>query len=112
MRPEEEELYAKAAEEIAIGQVNRGLMAKAYSSCGGDEKKTKALYIKLRVAQLAENLRCEAEQLKALKKEEERKRKAAATAVLKKRIWGGDLGYWIMFIFAISLVLLSSLMKH
>ncbi len=110
MGPEEEELYAKAAEEVVIGQVNRGVMAKAYSSCGGDEKKTKALYIKLRVAQLAENLRCEAKQLKALKKEEERKRKAAATAALKKRI--GDLGYRILVIFAVSLLLLSILKKH
>jgi hypothetical protein len=74
MNPIDEAFYAMAADEIASGQVNRGIMSKAYSDSEGDEKRTKALYIKLRVAQLGEIRRSEIERLK---KEAEQKQKEA-----------------------------------
>jgi hypothetical protein len=44
-----------AAEELASKQVVVGLMLKAFSDCAGDEKKSMAIYIKLRVAQLTKH---------------------------------------------------------
>jgi hypothetical protein len=49
-----ENFYSIAANEIADKTFSKGLMAKAYSDTEGDEAKTKALYIKLRVTQLEE----------------------------------------------------------
>jgi hypothetical protein len=49
-----ENFYSIAANEIADKTFSKGLMARAYSDTEGDEAKTKALYIKLRVTQLEE----------------------------------------------------------
>src|SRR4030065_208792 len=48
----EEHFYETAAQEVATKQVVPGLMAKAFSECDGDERRTIARYIKYRVAQL------------------------------------------------------------
>jgi len=52
----ETDLYAKAWSECNedIAHRNTGLWAKAYSEALGDEKKAVAIYVKLRVDQLAE----------------------------------------------------------
>ena len=42
-------------EEIETNQVDKGLWAKSFADQGGDENKAKALYIKRRVALLAEH---------------------------------------------------------
>lgn len=47
----EEDMYATALSEIELGQTRPGLWAKAYAESDGDEAKSKALYIKLRVRQ-------------------------------------------------------------
>ena len=49
-----QELYEIAAEEVAQRNVVRGIMAKAFSDAGGDEKKAIAYYIEYRAAQLAQ----------------------------------------------------------
>jgi hypothetical protein len=72
----EKDFYAAAAKEIANRQVDLGLMSRAYSDCEGNEAKAKALYIKLRVAQLIENLRQEGAASDFLKKESELRQKA------------------------------------
>ncbi len=51
----EEQIYAKAAQEISNNQLNSGVMAKAYSQSNGDENKAKALYIQIRVKQLIQS---------------------------------------------------------
>ena len=48
---EEEALYARAASEIADGNIRPGLWAKANSDADGDERKVHARYIGLRVEQ-------------------------------------------------------------
>lgn len=55
----EEHFYETAAREVASKQVVPGLMAKAFSECDGDEKKTIARYIKYRVVQLHDQYRGE-----------------------------------------------------
>lgn len=47
----EEDLYAAALVEVQSGTTRPGLWAKAFADAEGDESKSKALYIKLRVQQ-------------------------------------------------------------
>lgn len=47
----EEDIYATALSELELGGTRPGLWAKAYAESDGDEAKSKALYIKLRVQQ-------------------------------------------------------------
>lgn len=45
----EQELYSRAAVEVASGQIRHGLWAKAKAMSGGGEEATEAAYLKLRV---------------------------------------------------------------
>jgi predicted RNA-binding Zn-ribbon protein involved in translation (DUF1610 family) len=56
MNEAEERFYEIAASEIANKSTVPGLMARAFADADGDEKKTIAKYIKLRVAQLQAEL--------------------------------------------------------
>lgn len=49
----EEQFYETAAREVAERRVVPGVMAKAFSLAGGDQNKSVAIYLKLRVRQLA-----------------------------------------------------------
>ena len=55
----EEHFYETAAREVASNQVVPGLMARSFSECDGDEKKTIARYIKYRAVQLHDQYRDE-----------------------------------------------------
>jgi hypothetical protein len=52
VRRDDEQLYEIAARELEANAPRKGLYAKAFAEAMGDEVKTKALYLKLRVAQL------------------------------------------------------------
>jgi hypothetical protein len=52
VRRDDEQLYEIAARELEANAPRKGLYAKAFAEAMGDEAKTKALYLKLRVAQL------------------------------------------------------------
>ncbi len=56
----EEKLYEMAGEELVTKRVNRGVWAKAFATAQGNEARTKATYIELRVAQLREQVAVEA----------------------------------------------------
>ena len=62
MNAVEEKLYEIAGAEIATKNVNLGAWTKAFSVALGDEAKTKAVYIQLRVDQLREQLTAELQQ--------------------------------------------------
>jgi len=47
------EIFSKIADEIRSGNTDQGLWTQAFAECDGDEPKTKALYIRLRYAQLS-----------------------------------------------------------
>jgi hypothetical protein len=49
---QEEALYARAALEVAKGDIRPGLWAKATAAADGDERKAEARYLGLRVEQL------------------------------------------------------------
>ena len=59
MEKDEEQFYAIAAQEIASKTMVSGIAAKAFSDALGDDKKTLALYIKLRVESLRDEHRRE-----------------------------------------------------
>lgn len=65
----EEKLYEIAGSELASKDVNRGIWSKAFSEALGDETKTRALYIKLRVESLRRELTAQAERNAKLAKE-------------------------------------------
>ena len=52
----EEKIYEKVYEEVANGVKREGLWFKALSESGGEETKAKALYVKLRVRSLIDEL--------------------------------------------------------
>lgn len=52
MGRDDEHLYEIAARELEANAPRKGLYAKAFAEAMGDEAKTKALYLRLRVAQL------------------------------------------------------------
>ena len=52
VRRDDEQLYEIAARELEASAPRKGLFAQAFAEAMGDEAKTKALYLRLRVAQL------------------------------------------------------------
>jgi curved DNA-binding protein CbpA len=67
-----QEFYEIAANEVAQHNVVRGIMAKAFTDAGGDEKKAIAYYIEYRAAQLAQ-------EAKNVLRQKRRAQRAAAT---------------------------------
>ncbi len=59
MNAVEEKLYEIAGAELATKNINRGVWTKAFSTALGDEAKTKAIYIQIRVEQLRVQLAAE-----------------------------------------------------
>ena len=53
---DEERLYERAADELASGEIRKGLWVKALSDVNGNEEAAKARYIKLRVAQYKDQI--------------------------------------------------------
>jgi hypothetical protein len=60
---QEEQAYALAAHEIASREIRPGLWAKAFAEASGDEQRARAIYIKLRVAQVKLGVEVTAEML-------------------------------------------------
>ncbi len=50
---DDEVLYERVSHEMADGDIKEGMWTKAYANALGDEGKAKALYIRMRVEQLA-----------------------------------------------------------
>ena len=59
MKHDDAELYAMAADEMASGNTERGILAKAFAQAQGDEAKGRAFYISLRVEHLKERSKSE-----------------------------------------------------
>lgn len=75
----DEMLYEAVVRELEQEGPRKGLWAKAYAESGGIESAARALYMKLRVAQIAEELKRVAEL------EEEARRNAIATAAEERQ---------------------------
>ena len=70
----EDWVYEKVAEEIERNELRKGLWLKASSEALGDDKKARAIYVKLRVRQFVDELEL------ATKIKEERKQQATQEA--------------------------------
>jgi cobalamin biosynthesis Mg chelatase CobN len=82
----EEQFYAVAAQEIATNNLALGLMAKAFSDCGGSAPEAQARYIKLRVAQLREEYSQQAQESeRAERQRAAAERRERATAERRER---------------------------
>src|SRR5437867_12233242 len=77
----EEDLYAAALSEVQSGTTRPGLWAKAFADSEGDENKSKALYIKLRVQQEIERKQQEQKAADALATEPARRKAVEFQAV-------------------------------
>ncbi len=72
----ENELYEQIWKEIEENKTDIGLWAKCFSTCEGDENKTKALYVNERILVLKENLKKQLiDQEREAKKEAEKEAK-------------------------------------
>lgn len=83
MEKKMEDFYEIAALELAAKRPVAGLMAKAYSECEGDERRSYARYIKLRVAQLSDENR--------IRKQRERDQEQAKFQTAQKRAGGAEI---------------------
>ena len=90
-RLSEEQMYALAVQEIESGQRRDGLWGKAYAESGGNVDKAKAVYIKLRVQSLYDevHLAGEIEKRRALEKQAEDQRQEVETRIraYEKRVY-------------------------
>jgi hypothetical protein len=81
---DEEAIYADAWAELKSGSVRPGLWAKAFAESAGDDNKSQALYIALRVQAERDRRRQEQEVANALAAESARQRTEAFFAIVEK----------------------------
>jgi len=88
------ELYKQVWREIEENKTDVGLWANCFSTCEGDENKTKALYVNERVLDLKENLQKQiidqVRKLKKQKNDKERKAKKQAEDEMKRKLNSQD----------------------
>ena len=90
----EETLYEIAGREIAERRTVPGVMAKAFADAQGDEKRTIANYLRLRVRQLSDQAKAEAAKQTqfarvngARDREERQREKKAAKRAHQQKLW-------------------------
>ena len=112
----EEKIYEKVYEEVASGVKREGLWFKALSESGGEETKAKALYVKLRVRSLIDELivtekiqqnthEIEQAQTKETARNNKKKLRAAGRQKFVDRIVIGIM--FLIILFAVILLLVS-----
>ena len=80
----EEDIYAAALSELVSGEVRPGLWAKAFAESEGDEPKSKALYIRLRVQQEKDKIQQEKQPAQTIAEETAQRKATAFTSVLNQ----------------------------
>ena len=85
----EDDLYAAALAEVQAGTTRPGLWAKAFADSEGDENKSKALYIKLRVQQEIEHQQQEQKAADGLAAEAVRRKAGEFQSVLDRLLFYG-----------------------
>jgi len=78
----DENLYARVVEELSTQGPVRGLWAKAYAESNGNHEAARALYLRLRVAQLADERLALAKDAQRRQKPESRSREYLVIAGL------------------------------
>ena len=78
----DENLYARVVEELSTQGPVRGLWAKAYAESSGNHEAARALYLRLRVTQLADERLALADDARRRQRSESRWREYLVIAVL------------------------------
>jgi hypothetical protein len=78
----DENLYARVVEELSTQGPVRGLWAKAYAEANGNHEAAQALYLRLRVTQLADERLALEDDARLKQRSESRWREYAVIAVL------------------------------
>ena len=109
--------YEKVAEDVANNIQDKGVWTKAFAKAGGDEQKTKALYIELMVDDLIlqQEAIAEDEEEKRLQERKNKKykglteiEKAHEKRMLKAQAWGKSnlpnlsAFFWTVLLFVVS----------
>ena len=82
----DDKFYDEVARELQEKSMVPGLWTKAFAEMGGDDAKARALYIKHRVAQLAEAGRQQLEEDRLAKQRQEDQKRAANKAAERQRL--------------------------
>ena len=94
-----DKFYDEVARELQDKPLFSGLWTKAFAEMGGDDAKARALYIKYRVAQLAEASRQELEKSRVAKHQQERpKRVRKIKIIFAVAIIGATIGAVIYYV--------------
>jgi hypothetical protein len=105
-----DKFYDEVARELQEKPLVAGLWTKAFAEMGGDDAKARALYIKYRVAQLAEASRQQFEEYQRAKKwSDEQKRSAMEAAERKGRTSSHRFIYLILGLASALLTLIFGL---
>jgi hypothetical protein len=109
---DEDAIFAEALSELKSGTARPGLWAKAFAESEGDENKSQALYIKLRVQQERENRQQEQKAASALRQSSHSSQpisvshqNAATSEVSKPKKGPSGVGGWLFLLVAGLLVL-------
>ena len=119
---DDEHLYARVVAELAASGPIAGLMAKCFAESGGNDAAARALYFKLRVAQLARSEESdsraratEAAMQRAMRQEAEAEAKSAEakalaeqTPLMTKELW--QFVFWVI-VFAVVVGGLSTAIR-
>jgi len=73
----DDKFYNQVAEEIQAKKMLPGLWTRAFAEAGGNTEKARALYIKLRVAQLTETAKQENARIRQIQSQTKRKQALA-----------------------------------
>ena len=83
---DEEAIYAAAMSELKTGAVREGLWAKAFAESEGNELRSQALYIRLRVQQEQQRIRLQIQQQGQRRLQEQNTAKALAAEVEQREV--------------------------
>ena len=101
-RLQESAIYAEVMKEIQSGKRHDGIWAQAFSETEGNEKKADALYIKLRVQSLKDELKIHNDNLFKKKKNNQNKTISNEN--------NDEFGKFVLFIFFASLLFMAIVM--
>ena len=96
----EEDMYAAALAEVQSGATRPGMWAKAFAESEGDENKSKALYIKLRVQNEMERIQQEQKAADVLAAELACRKAAELKAVVTNKFpeWSSGVNGWLLLL--------------
>lgn len=102
---DEEAIYAAALAELKSGTMRPGLWAKAFANSEGDENKSKALYIKLRVQQERERMQQEQKAVTPSQPISVPGDKVTISTTIKPMSGPSGVGGWLLFFCVLHTIL-------